>query len=292
MSKIVGVKFKQSGKTYSFAPGDFKMKVGDGVIVETARGAEFGTVASEPHDVPESEIVAPLKSVIRLATEKDYAIVKKHENARPEAIRICEEKVQKHGLDMKLVDAEYTFDGKKLIFTFTSEGRVDFRELVRDLASVFRMRIELRQIGIRDEAKHLGGIAPCGRPCCCANHLTDFTKVSIKMAKTQGLSLNPTKISGLCGRLMCCLAYENEHYAETSKLMPKMGSTVKTPDGDGVVTNNDMLRKRVKVRIENKDGGFELKDFELDDIRFGKQAKEEQPAEKSENEEDLKKLLD
>ena len=256
MAKIVGIRFKNTAKVYYFAPGKELFAKGDGVIVETARGVEFGTVSIEVKEVDDKEIVQPLKPIIRKATQADIERLKKNEEKAPEALKICNEKVLARGLDMKLINAEYTFDGSKIIFYFTAPGRIDFRDLVKDLASVFRIRIELRQIGIRDETRLLGGIAPCGRPCCCASCMSDFKKVSIKMAKTQGLSLNPSKISGLCGRLMCCLAYENDYYKDVYKKMPKIGSDVVAPDGKGVVISVNMLTYNVKVKIEAKDGSL------------------------------------
>ena len=267
MALIVGVRFKKVGKIYYFSPLKLELKIDDGVIVETARGIEFGKVAIAPRIVDDKEVVQPLKNVLRKATNKDYEQVEKNIEKRAEAMKLCSEKIFKHNLEMKLVDAEFTFDKMKVIFYFTADQRVDFRELVRDLASVFKVRIELRQIGIRDEAKCFGGIAPCGRPCCCATHLGDFEKVSIKMAKTQGLSLNPTKISGLCGRLMCCLSYENENYKEISKRMPKLGSVVKTPEGEATVMSNDILKEFVNVRVEKNDR-MEFISFPLADVVF------------------------
>ena len=268
MSVIVGIRFKPVGKIYYFSPENIKLAVGDGVIVETARGIEYGKVVIAPREENNDNIVTPLKPVVRKASKDDAAQVERNLSKRDETMRLADEKVKKHNLDMKLTDAEYTFDAQKVIFYFTAEGRIDFRELVRDLASVFKVRIELRQIGIRDESKLIGGIAPCGRVCCCASFLGDFEKVSIKMAKTQGLSLNPTKISGLCGRLMCCLSYENEHYAETGALMPKLGAMVSTPEGKGQAIANDMLRRRVTVRVEKGDD-MNIEQFELADVVFG-----------------------
>lgn len=270
MAKIIGVKFRNSGKVYYFAPKKEEYKRGDGVIVETAKGMEYGKVVIPVKEVDEKELVSPLKPVVRKANAKDEANIAKGEEKREESMKIAAEKIAARGLEMKLIDCEYSFDGNKIIFYFSAEGRVDFRELVRDLATAFHARIELRQVGIRDETKILGGIAPCGRPCCCASYLPDFKKVSIKMAKTQGLSLNPTKISGLCGRLMCCLEYENNHYSETFKKMPKIGSEVSTPDGKGTVVTNNMLKMLVKVKIEGKDGELTYKDFALEDVRFKK----------------------
>ena len=270
MPKVVVVKFKRGCKPYYFSAGKHTLSRGQGVVVETARGLEYAVVIDPSREVEEKEIVSPLKSVVRPATEKDDAAIAAAEARRPEAIRICKEKVVARGLPMKIIDCEFTFDGSKVVFTFTAEGRVDFRELVRDLASVFRMRIELRQVGIRDEAKLLGGIAPCGREVCCAGCMPDFKKVSIKMAKNQGLSLNPGKISGLCGRLMCCLAYENEYYAEAYKKMPRIGGTVSTPEGKGIVLSCNMLKMEVRVKIE-KDGALLYRDVPLADVRVCRQ---------------------
>ncbi|MBR4419644.1 MAG: stage 0 sporulation family protein [Clostridia bacterium] len=282
MAKIVGIRFKNTAKVYYFAPGNEEFKKNDGVIVETARGVEFGTVSIEVKEVDDKEIVQPLKPIIRKATQADLDRLKKNEEKAPDALRICNEKVLARGLDMKLINAEYTFDGSKIIFYFTAPGRIDFRDLVKDLASVFRIRIELRQIGIRDETRLLGGIAPCGRPCCCASCMSDFKKVSIKMAKTQGLSLNPTKISGLCGRLMCCLAYENDYYKEVYKKMPKIGSDVVAPDGKGVVISVNMLTYNVKVKIEAKDGSLLYKDYQLDQLKSIKANTEDEKLTKEE----------
>ena len=254
MVRIVGIKFKDAGKLYYFSPGGHKVDVGDNVIVETARGLEFGKVTLAETEVNESEIVAPLKSIIRIANEKDK---KKHEEnlaKKEEAMRLCQEKVDAHGLEMKLIDVEYTFDNSKVVFYFTADGRVDFRELVKDLASVFRMRIELRQIGVRDEAKMLGGVGNCGRGLCCNTWLSDFEPVSIKMAKVQNLSLNPSKISGICGRLMCCLKFENEVYTHLKKGMPSVGEKIKTPDGMAVVMDVNILENIIKVRLIVEEG--------------------------------------
>lgn len=267
MPIVTGIRFNHTNKTYFFDPGETVLTVGEGVIVETAKGVEFGYVSMGNTEVPKEKIVAPLKPIIRRASDTDYAQIEKNEQKRPNALRIAHEKIMKHNLDMKLVDAEYTFDNSKLIIYFTSAVRVDFRELVKDLASVFHIRIELRQISVRDECKMLGGLAPCGRECCCSSHLAEFERVSLKMAKNQSLSLNPTKISGLCGKLMCCLEYENEHYKETAKRMPKVGAEVETPDGKGEVVSNNFLKEIVKVRIPNKDV-FELKDYPLKQIKM------------------------
>ena len=270
MTTIIGVRFQRAGKIYTFSPGGETFSRGDGVIVETARGVEFGTVAEENREVDDALVNQPLKEVIRKATEQDYASRERNRARVPEAMRIAREKIRAHNLDMKLVDCEFTFDGSKVIFYFTSEDRVDFRELVRDLASVFRIRIELRQIGIRDEAKMRGGLAPCGLPCCCSYHLPDFKRVSIKMAKNQGLSLNPGKISGLCGRLMCCLEYENPYYAEICKVVPKIGSEVLTADrGKGTVVSNHLLKLMTRVKFAKEDGSFEFQDYPVQELRYG-----------------------
>ena len=297
MAKILGVKFKNTAKVYYFAPENdnevYQEK--SGVIVETAKGLEYGTVVFGVKEVDDKEIVHPLKKVIRKATEKDERNIRENEKKIPEAMEIAQEKITQHNLDMKLIGCEYSFDGKKLVFFFTAEGRIDFRELVKDLAARFHVRIELRQVGIRDETKILGGIAPCGRACCCSSCMSDFGKVTIKMAKTQGLHLNPSKISGLCGRLMCCLEYENEYYSEVYKKMPKVGGTVKTPEGEGVVINNDMLKLICKVKISKGDGSEVYKDFPVDRLQFkkgdNKNPKGEQ-IEDEEDDEDIKKILD
>lgn len=270
MAKIVGIKFRNSGKVYYFDPKDILFEKGDGAIVETTRGVEFGTCSISNTEVDDDKIVQPLKPVIRKATGKDCERNDKNLQKTPEAKKIAEDLIEKRNLKMKLIDAEYTFDGSKIVFYFTAPSRIDFRELVKDLASAFHIRIELRQVGIRDEAKILGGIAPCGRTCCCKNCMPEFKKVTIKMAKVQGLSLNPGKISGLCGRLMCCLEYENDYYAEIYKKMPKVGSTVKTPEGVGVVVSNNMLKVIVKVKIDKGEGGLIYKDFDLKDLKFTK----------------------
>ena len=254
MAKVVVIKFLRGCKPYYFSAGNLSLEEGQGVIVETARGLEYAVVVNPEREVSDKEIVSPLKPVVRIATEKDVAAMERGKERRAEALSVCKEKIKKRGLEMKLIDCEFAFDGSKVIFYFTSEGRVDFRDLVKDLASVFHIRIELRQVGIRDETKLLGGIAPCGRECCCAGCMPDFKKVSIKMAKNQGLSLNPGKISGLCGRLMCCLAYENDYYADAYKKMPKLGSTVGTPEGKGTVISQNMLKMEVRVKIEKGDG--------------------------------------
>ncbi|MBE7079936.1 MAG: stage 0 sporulation protein [Clostridiales bacterium] len=278
MIKVVGIKFKNGGKLYYFAPkaGD-KYERNMPVVVETARGLEYAWVAYPEKKVTDNEIVSPLKPVIRIATQKDTEFYESCQEKRPQAMQICREKIIKHGLEMKLVDCEYAFDGSKILFYFTSSNRVDFRDLVKDLATTFHNRIELRQVGTRDEAKYLGGIAPCGRVCCCAGNMPEFKKVSVKMAKTQGLSLNPGKISGLCGRLMCCLSYENDYYADAIKKMPKVGAEVGTPDGKAIVTGINMLKMEVKVKIDDKNGGWIWKDFPVQDVRFKKNNQPEKP---------------
>ena len=249
MVKVAGVRFKTAGKIYYFDPDQFQVVLGDHVIVETARGMEFGTVMMEIQEVSENEIVAPLKKIIRIATEEDHKKHEENEKRKERALRLCQEKIDKHDLVMKLIDVEYTFDNSKIIFYFTADGRVDFRELVKDLAGVFKMRIELRQIGVRDEAKMMGGIGSCGRALCCHSWLADFEPVSIKMAKVQNLSLNPSKISGICGRLMCCLKYENDVYMEMRKGMPEIGERIKTPDGLAKVVDTNLLENVIKVRL-------------------------------------------
>ena len=249
MQTIVGVRFKKAGKIYYFDPGNLSLAKEDPVIVETARGLEFGHVVIPARQMAETEVVTPLKPVLRKATEKDIAKVADNEAREAEALRICSQKIETHKLDMNLVSVEYTFDVSKIIFYFTAEGRVDFRELVKDLASVFKMRIELRQIGVRDEAKMMGGIGSCGKGLCCHTWLPDFEPVSIKMAKVQNLSLNPTKISGVCGRLMCCLKYENDIYLEMKKGMPDVGERIKTPNGMAVVLDSKILENSIKTRL-------------------------------------------
>ena len=290
MAQIIGVKFRNTGKIYYFAPKNEDYKKGDGVIVETARGVEFARVAIEKKEVDDKDIVQPLKTVIRLANEKDIERQKQNLKKEPEVKKLAEETIARHNLKMKLIDAEYTFDGSKLVLYFTAPGRIDFRELVKELASLFHVRIELRQVGIRDETKILGGIAPCGRVCCCASCLPDFRKVSIKMAKVQGLSLNPGKISGLCGRLMCCLEYENEYYSEAYKKMPKIGSNVATPDGKGVVIGLNMLKFTVKVKIEKDGGDLLFKDYALKDVKFNKKSGDDEVTLTKEEEKELKNL--
>lgn len=269
MVKVVGIKFKNGGKLYFFAP-----KEGDvyernmPVVVETSRGLEYAWVAYPEKFVTEDDIVSPLKPIIRIATQKDKDFYAQCEAKRPNAMQICKEKIATRGLEMKLIDCEYAFDGSKIVFYFTSPGRVDFRELVKDLATALHSRIELRQVGTRDETKYLGGIAPCGRVCCCAGNMPEFKKVSVKMAKNQGLSLNPGKISGLCGRLMCCLSYENDYYADAIKKMPKVGSEVGTPEGKAIVVGVNMLKMEVKTKMDDRNGGWIYKDHPVNEIRF------------------------
>ena len=271
MQKIVGVRFKNSCKTYYFAPvAGEEYKKGATVIVETSKGLESGTVILPVTEVEDDKITSELKPVVRVATEKDLEKIKQNEERRPEAIKVCKASIQKHGLDMKLIDCEFTFDGTKAVFYFSAPTRVDFRELAKELAGVFHVRIELRQVGIRDETRILGGMAPCGRECCCSCGLSDFKKVTIKMAKTQGLSLNPGKISGLCGRLMCCLSHENDYYAEVGKEMPKLGIEINTPDGKGTIVSVNMLKKEAKVKIETQDGGLVFKDYPVANLQFKK----------------------
>ncbi|WP_026883598.1 PSP1 domain-containing protein [Clostridium akagii] len=264
MVTVVGVRFKKAGKIYYFAPGEIEIQTGDDVIVETARGIEFGNAVVGPREVEDDKIVLPLKGVIRKATDDDKKKYLDNKARQKEAFIICSEKIKKHNLIMKLIDAEYTFDNNKIIFYFTAEGRVDFRELVKDLASIFRTRIELRQIGVRDEAKMIGGLGPCGRPMCCATHLGDFAPVSIKMAKEQNLSLNPTKISGICGRLMCCLNYEQSTYEDIRKRLPKVGSIVKTEEyGTAEVVSNSVVKEMVKIRVKADDGEEVIKEASI-----------------------------
>ena len=269
MTKVIGVRFRTAGKVYFFSPGKFQIEQGSYVIVETARGVEYGWVVSGPKDVNDEEVVQPLKSVIRLATDQDRRTVEKNKEKEKEAFQICQEKIQKHGLEMKLIDAEYTFDNNKVLFYFTADGRIDFRDLVKDLASVFRTRIELRQIGVRDETKIRGGIGICGRSLCCSTYLSEFSAVSIRMAKEQNLSLNPTKISGVCGRLMCCLTNVQEIYEELNRHLPSVGDSVTTSDGlKGTVHSLSVLRKLVKVVVNLENDEKEIREYHVDDLRF------------------------
>lgn len=268
MIKIVGVRFRQAGKIYYFDPADMELETGYHVIVETARGVEYGTVMIPPKEVGEETVIQPLKPVIRIATEADERIERKNKEKEKEAFQICLEKIAKHKLQMKLVEAEYTFDNNKLLFYFTADGRIDFRELVKDLAAVFRTRIELRQIGVRDETKILGGIGICGRPLCCSTYLSEFIPVSIKMAKEQNLSLNPAKISGVCGRLMCCLKNEEETYEYLNSRLPNVGDRVTTIEGiKGEVQSVSILRQLVKVIVEVNDEK-EIREYKVDELKF------------------------
>lgn len=266
MVNIVGVRFKPVGKTYYFDPLDFDIKQGDSVIVETSRGVEFGEVVMGRKTIENEQFQKPLKGVMRIATNEDKAKLAKNRELEKEAYKICIDKIQKHKLEMKLVEVEYTFDGNKVLFYFTAEGRVDFRDLVKDLATIFKTRIELRQIGVRDEAKTLGSVGMCGRSLCCSQFLGEFAPVSIKMAKEQGLSLNPTKISGACGRLMCCLKYEQDTYEELLKVTPRQGSVVKTSEGNGTVEYISLLKGLVKVKLDDENEKT-LKEFNVSDVK-------------------------
>ena len=275
MVKVIGVRFRTAGKIYFFSPLDFEVHTGDHVIVETARGVEYGTVVIAPKDIEEDKVIQPLKPVMRVATPEDDAVEAENKNKEKEAFKICLEKIRKHGLQMKLIDSEYTFDNNKLLFYFTADGRIDFRELVKDLASVFKTRIELRQIGVRDETKIMGGIGSCGRPLCCHTYLADFAPVSIKMAKEQNLSLNPTKISGVCGRLMCCLKNEEETYEELNSHLPNVGDYVTTPEGlKGEVSSVSVLRQLVKVIVTNNDEK-EIREYKVEELKFKTRRKKE-----------------
>ena len=270
MIKVIGVRFRTAGKIYFFDPLDFQVNKGDHVIVETARGIEFGTVVSAPREVEEDKVIQPLKPVLRIATQRDIEQEAANKEKEKEAYKICLEKIRKHELEMKLIDAEYTFDNNKVLFYFTADGRIDFRELVKDLAGVFKTRIELRQIGVRDETKIVGGIGTCGRPLCCHTHLSEFIPVSIKMAKEQNLSLNPTKISGVCGRLMCCLKHEEETYEELNRRLPGVGDYVTTEDGlKGEVQSVNVLRQLVKVVIEENDEKT-IHEYKVEQLQFKK----------------------
>lgn len=282
MTKIIGVKFKPTGKMYYFNPLDFNIKQGDKVIVETGRGPEYGDVAFGIKEIDEKNVVKPLKDVIRIATQEDTSRYNENKQKEKEAFSICLEKIKKHNLDMKLIEVEYTFDGSKILFYFTSDGRVDFRELVKDLASVFRTRIELRQIGVRDESKTLGSIGVCGRNLCCSQFLDEFMPVSIKMAKEQGLSLNPSKISGACGRLMCCLKYEQDMYEEFISESPAQGASVITPDGSGTVVSVALLKGKVKVKLDNDDD-INLKEYNVSDVKTCSKKSDTEEHEESES---------
>lgn len=275
MAEIIGVTFKAGGKVYYFAPDNREYKVGGGVIVETSRGMEYATVVLGRTQMEDEKLVTPLKPVVRPATQKDEETHKRNVERRPEALKTVKEKIEQFNLDMKLIDCEFAFDGSKAVFYYSAPQRVDFRELVKELSSTFRMRIELRQVGIRDEIKLIGGLAPCGRECCCASCMPNIKKVSIKMAKNQGLSLNPVKISGLCGRLMCCLGYENDYYCDACKRVPKIGGEVGTPDGKGTVVTVDMLKMTARVKIEDKaKDSVSFKDYNVKDLKFHRAVKE------------------
>ena len=267
MTKVIGVKFKDNGKTYYFNPKDLSISENDCVIVETVRGLEFGHVTLTNKEVDELAFQNPLKDIIRVATKEDFKKNEENKRKSKSALDICIKKAKEHNLDMKFIDAEYTFDNSKVIFYFSAEGRIDFRDLVKDLAAIFKTRIELRQIGVRDESKMLGGLGHCGREFCCHKFLCDFQPVSIKMAKDQGLSLNPTKISGACGRLMCCLAYEQCGYEEKIKRVPKVGSLVKTPKGEGTVISSNILKEEVKVKLVDKDDDVDLEEFKASEVK-------------------------
>lgn len=276
MTIVIGVRFRKAGKIYYFSPGEEDIKVGQHVIVETARGIEYGYVVLGTHEVDDKKVIQPLKPVIRMATEADEEIECRNKEKEKEAYKICLEKIKKHELDMKLIDTEYTFDNNKVLFYFTADGRIDFRDLVKDLASVFKTRIELRQIGVRDETKIVGGIGICGRPLCCASYLSEFIPVSIKMAKEQNLSLNPTKISGVCGRLMCCLKYEEETYEELNGRLPNIGDYVTTDDGlKGEVHSVSILRQLVKVIVTVNGDEKEIREYRVDQLRFRPKKKRE-----------------
>ena len=290
MTMVIGVRFRTAGKIYYFNPKDIEFKRNDHVIVETARGVEYGTVVLPNRELEDDKVVQPLKSIIRKATEADAETHMRNREKEKEALKICHEKVNKHNLEMKLIDAEYTFDNNKVLFYFTADGRVDFRELVKDLAAVFRTRIELRQIGVRDETKILGGIGVCGRPLCCHSYLSDFVPVSIKMAKEQSLSLNPTKISGICGRLMCCLKNEEDTYEELNKKLPNIGDRVTTDDGyKGEVSSVNVLRQLVKVVIEEGDEK-EIKEYKVDQLKFKPRHKKDNQKLTKEEMAELKRL--
>ena len=297
MAEVIGVRFKEGGKVYYFDPDRNKLRIGDIVIVETSRGIECGTVAIANKQVADDEIVHPLKKLIRKATKDDRRRLEENKRKEKEALKICEQKVAEHGLEMKLVDVEYTFDNSKILFYFTADGRVDFRALVKDLASVFRTRIELRQIGVRDESKMLGGLGVCGRPFCCSSFLGEFHPVSIKMAKEQGLSLSPTKISGTCGRLMCCLKYEQEAYTDLIKRTPKVGAIVKTPLGKGLVVETNLLARTLKVKMDNTPDDAAPQSFKVKEVRVVKgnyinNKSNKKGKEKDTESEELKKLED
>ena len=291
MNKVIGVKFKDSNKVYYFDPLDFNVSEGDDIIAETARGIVFGNVVEAPKLVPDEQLIVPLKPIIRVATEEDQKQRKYYASKEKDAFNICKRKISEHELPMKLVDVEYAFNGSKLTFYFTAESRVDFRELVKDLASVFKTRIELRQIGVRDEAKKIGGIGCCGRPLCCSTFLNEFIPVSVKMAKSQNLSLNLLKISGVCGRLMCCLKYEQEYYETMQRQMPRVGQECTTPDGSGTVIDNNAIAETTKVKVTLSDGTFDVRSYPFRELVYTKRGggmhKAEIPSENNSEDADL-----
>lgn len=273
MIEVVGVRFRNAGKMYYFDPKGLDIRKGTWLIADTSRGIEYCEAITDIRQVEDSEIVPPLREIVRIATEEDRKVYEDNKKKEKEAFRVCQEKIRAHELDMKLIEVEYTFDGSKVLFYFTSENRIDFRDLVKELASIFRTRIELRQIGVRDEAKTVGGLGICGRVLCCASAFGDFQPVSIKMAKEQGLSLNPTKISGTCGRLMCCLKYEQEAYEDALRRVPGVGAWVDTPEGKGVVAANDLLRETVQVRLDKGDENSDLVKFKAEEVQLLKKKK-------------------
>lgn len=289
MIEVIGVRFRKNGKIYFFSPNELPIEIGQNVIVETSRGVEYGKVVLGKREIKSEKIISTLKPVIRIATSEDDEINEENERKSKDAFRICLEKIAKHGLEMKLIDCEYTFDNNKVLFYFTADGRIDFRELVKDLASVFKTRIELRQIGVRDETKILGGIGICGRSLCCHTHLSEFVPVSIKMAKEQNLSLNPAKISGVCGRLMCCLKNEQETYEYLNKKLPNVGDLVKTVDGyKGEVQRVNVLRQKVKIIIEDEHGEKDVREYKISDLKF--KPKRKKKVNNQTNNEELKQL--
>lgn len=291
MTKVIGVRFRRAGKIYYFSPGKLKIHAGDHVIVETARGVEYGSVVIGAKEVEDDKVIQPLKPVIRLATVQDDDQEDENRAKEKDAFKICQDKIRKHGLEMKLIDAEYTFDNNKVLFYFTADGRIDFRELVKDLASVFKTRIELRQIGVRDETKILGGIGICGRPLCCHTHQSEFLPVSIKMAKEQNLSLNPTKISGVCGRLMCCLKHEEETYEELNSRLPNVGDYVTARDGSkGEVSSVNVLRQLVKVIVTLDNEEKEIREYKVEELRFKPRRKKEKNKPSAAEDKELKQL--
>ncbi len=293
MTRVIGVRFRTAGKIYYFSPGKYVIKKGDHVIVETARGVEYGTVVSDPQEIEDEKVVKPLKTVLRTSSTKDDEQEKANREKEKEAFKVCLEKIRKHNLDMKLIDAEYTFDNNKILFYFTADGRIDFRELVKDLAAVFKTRIELRQIGVRDETKIIGGYGICGRPLCCHSYLSDFVPVSIKMAKEQSLSLNPTKISGVCGRLMCCLKNEEDVYEELNRKMPGVGDYCVAKDGlGGEVSSVNILRQTLKILVEVNDEKevHEYKLEEIETIRKKQKKKNNNNKKNSQEDEEMKEL--